>query len=299
MDEARCHIGLHVRWPDPESWVDKFCALANSWLNTPWRGDANAEFDNIAFRLYVGDEFCAHRLPSIGELQSLAGYAKARQWGLTLLTPPLTDQGIKDHWPLFEFMSRWQGKGEAVLNDWGVLNQLNKRMPQLPLSLGRLLNKGFKDPRLCLDDAKDRISPEAWELLNTCSYMQKHTAALAKELNVKRMEVDLAPQQAGFTDLPLAASVYFPYGYVSTGRVCWLASYERKGPRRFAPSTDCARHCLQVRLSLNDKNSPNPLLYFGNAVFYQYSDEAMTSLFQSAGEGSFRLVFQGMAMGTS
>jgi hypothetical protein len=37
---------------------------------------------------------------------------------------------------------------DVVFNDWGVMGLLNSNFPAFKLSAGRLLNKGFKDPRL-------------------------------------------------------------------------------------------------------------------------------------------------------
>lgn len=49
--------------------------------------------------------------------------------------------------PLFDYLNTCHSSAEVVFNDWGVMGLLKANYPVLKLSAGRLLNKGFKDPR--------------------------------------------------------------------------------------------------------------------------------------------------------
>jgi hypothetical protein len=46
-------------------------------------------------RIYIGDEFCPNRLPSMGELADFCRFAEKKALGVTLLVPFLTDEGIE------------------------------------------------------------------------------------------------------------------------------------------------------------------------------------------------------------
>ena len=140
--------------------------------------------DQSSLRLYIGDEFCIHRLPSIDELDAICQVAKGDFRGLTFLTPPLTDAGIDRCGPLFDILKDMDLGTEVVVNDWGVLLFLKEKYPSFQLSVGRLLNKGFKDPRLTNPDEALTFSAETAELFNTCTFDAVEFPAKMRQLNV-------------------------------------------------------------------------------------------------------------------
>ena len=77
--------------------------------------------DQRSLRLYIGDEFCIHRLPSKDELDTICQLVKRENRDLTFLTPPLTDDGMDRCRPLFDFLNERGLRTEVVVNDWGVL----------------------------------------------------------------------------------------------------------------------------------------------------------------------------------
>ena len=46
-------------------------------------------------RVYVGDEFCVHRMPEPDVLKGVMRWADTKGWPVTLLTPPSTDEGLE------------------------------------------------------------------------------------------------------------------------------------------------------------------------------------------------------------
>ena len=74
--------------------------------------------DQGSLRLYIGDEFCIHRLPNPAELDTLCQLAKEKNRALTFLTPPLTDAGIDRCRPLFDILKDMDHGSEVVVNDW-------------------------------------------------------------------------------------------------------------------------------------------------------------------------------------
>ncbi|UCF90559.1 MAG: hypothetical protein JSW39_20005, partial [Desulfobacterales bacterium] len=238
-------LAVHLR--DPEQ-IGALESLPRHWPGLDEAGAVKAHhgtgwLDRTSRRLYVGDEFCVHRLPRLDELHALVQLAEGKAWGVTFLTPPLTDEGIERCSPLFDYLQQRVIQAEIVVNDWGVLLFLQERYPGFDLSVGRLLNKGFKDPRLLDPDQASRFAAATGELLKHCTFDDVEFQAKMRDLQVRRLERDLLP--FGTLDLEnlegLATSVYFPFGYVTTGRVCWIASFGQSAGKKFALSNGCSR----------------------------------------------------------
>jgi hypothetical protein len=252
--------------------------------------------DRSAVRLYLGDEFCIHRLPRIDELDVLCQMAKMENRDLTFLTPPLTDDGIDRCGPLFDILKGMDLATEVVVNDWGVLLFLKEKYPSFQLSVGRLLNKGFKDPRLTNPDETSEFSGETAEFFNTCTFDADEFLAKMQQLNVKRLERDLFP--FGKSEIKhhgeLQTSVYFPFGYITTGRVCWMGSFYGGAGRKFSMSNGCRRTCQKLSLKLNHAKTDLQLFQTGNTIFYLYAPSKLTILLKQAKIQKLRLVYQGL-----
>jgi hypothetical protein len=244
-------------------------------------------------RIYIGDEFCLTRMPDIKGLDEFILFADKKDLSLTLLTPVLTDQGIGQCAALFDRLYQWNSSAEVVVNDLGVLFFLKKNYPGFQLSMGRLFNKGFKDPRLENKDCK--ASGLMAGLLNDCSFNHENIQVLAQGLGVKGFEQDLLPyaDPAGVGTSRLKTAVYLPFGYVTTGRACFTAGLNQNSDTRFSLnghcSSPCERHCLELK-------SPNlafKLFQNGNTIFYLYTLSMIRALLEKARQQKFRLVYQG------
>jgi len=252
--------------------------------------------DQSFWRLYIGDEFCIHRLPNPAEFDTLCQLAKGENRGLTFLTPPLTDDGIDRCDPLFDILKDMDLGTEVVVNDWGVLLFLKEKYPSFQLSVGRLLNKGFKDPRLTSLDEALTLSAETAELFNTCTFDSVEFPAQMRQLNIKRLERDLLP--FGESEIKrhgeLQTSVYFPFGYITTGRVCWMSSFHAVPGRKFSISNGCRRTCQKISLKLNHAKTDLHLYQTGNTIFYLYAPSKLAALVKQAETQKLRLVYQGL-----
>ena len=258
--------------------------------------DWSALVDQRSLRLYIGDEFCIHRLPDIEELDAICQVAKGDFRGLTFLTPPLTDAGIDRCGPLFDILKDMDLGTEVVVNDWGVLLFLKEKYPSFQLSVGRLLNKGFKDPRLSNPDDAPELLADRAEFFNTCTFDSVEFPAKMQQLKVKRLERDLFP--FGEPEIKrhgeLQTSVYFPFGYITTGRVCWMSSFHAVAGRKFSISNGCRRTCQKLSLKLNHAKTDLQLFQTGNTIFYLYPPSKLAALVKQAETQKLRLVYQGL-----
>ena len=272
---------------------DGFQKMKSLYPGLKGRHDSLEEGLNKPARIYMGDEFCPARLPEGDELNKVFRTADQKGVPLTLLTPVLTDPGIKSCAGLFEKLKQWDPTTEVVVNDLGVLFYLKNRFPDFQLSLGRLFNKGFKDPRL---EEKDLATAEETPaFLNDSSFQRKNIQHLAGTLGVQRLEQDLLPyaDPDNIGTSSLETSIYFPFGYVTTGRVCLTAGLDKNPGARFQIIKDCSAPCGTRSLRLKHPGQSFDLYQNGNTIFYAYNASMITSLFKTAESLELRLVYQG------
>jgi len=324
-------IALHLRTPDQKQALSNTSAgsvtlspagssLTALFFNEDSLGKENWERKIQSFdRIYVGDEFCSNRLPMLTEMEQFSDFAEEKNLSITLLTPVLTDDGIEKCSPLFEYLKERHPMAEVVVNDLGVLFYVRKNYPLFRLAAGRLFNKGFKDPRLSDTNEAYSIpsagsvtfSGEAKELLSDCTFDHAEFQEKIAALSVIRLERDLMPYSGGIAfgsnfgqtepaesrDFGLKTSVYFPFGYVTTGRICWTASFRQPPEKRFVPPGQCSRPCDTLTMKLENKRFSFPMIQNGNTIFYLYSQDMLNSLMKKAEHENLRLVWQGLVFG--
>lgn len=291
-------IALQLRTPDQKEKLDKFPEhLVTFYDGIPLTEEEWDKQYQSFNRIYVGDEFCSNRLPLLTELKVFCQFAEEKQLNITLLTPVLTDEGLEKISPLFEYLKERLPETEVVVNDLGVLFFLKQKYPLFRLAVGRLLNKGFKDPRLL--EANMLSSKEADELLNDSTFDHMLFQEKMMELEVTRLERDLLPYGDCLTSgaSGLRTSIYFPFGYLTTGRVCWPASFNQTARESFMPVNRCSRSCNALTLELRNKSFSFQLIQSGNTIFYLYTSSMLSSLIKKAKEQNLRLVYQGFVLG--
>jgi hypothetical protein len=100
-----------------------------------------------------------------------------------------------------------------VFNDWGVLELLRRKYPSFPLRMGRLMNRGLRDPRLDMQ----AIGPGG-ENTHRGSEIRK----LASSFGVSAVEsdADLEPGFLGDGGNGLQRTLHIPFTFVASGRNC-------------------------------------------------------------------------------
>ncbi len=236
-------------------------------------------------RIYIGNEFCIHRLPLTDELKKI----KKENIKITLLTPPLTDKDFKKCARLLDYLAGF-AKTEIVINDWGFLIFIKKNYPEFKVSAGRLLNKGFKDPRF-LKNKKDEFL--ALSTFDNTIFRQKMI-----KLGISRLEQDLLPYKNSvkscLKDDSLEKSFYFPFGYITTGRMCLPAVLKAK--KKFAITKKCKRPCHNRLFELEDNSFLFSLFQKGNTIFYLYPASMLISFIQKAKKENVRMIYQGFGL---
>lgn len=259
-------------------------------------------FGRIAFsRIYFGNEFCEHLIPPSSLLARIYSAAQVKGLAFTLLTPYVTDEGIEQLKPLFEFLAGREEKSEVVVNDWGVLRLLRREFPRLIPVLGRLMNKMLRDPLATTYYALHAPTPKpALFALRRSNLSVPIYQAFLKRSGIRTVEVDNVVQgiDMDFNTSGFTAALYVPYGFIATGRICLFASLNQPKEKKFTVSTICSKECQRhyAECSYNEapfKGNPFALLHRGNTVFYPQGKNLLHSaLLHAEAKGIKRIIYQ-------
>lgn len=198
-------------------------------------------------RLYFGQEFCSRLIPSIKDILTILQAVHDRNLEFTLVTPYVNDEGLKSVEKLLELLNNQRPGTEVVCNDWGVLLRIKENYNQLVPVIGRLLDKMKRDPRFSPEDYKRFFSEQGFQLLKDSNVTTPSYQRLLQSYNVVRVEFDNVPQgnNVNLADAPFKGSVYAPYGFVTTGRICFIGSLHAVPGNQFRVDTPCRFECRQ------------------------------------------------------
>ena len=235
---------------------------------------------NDAGRIYFGNEFCENLIPAIARAKKFYALARSRRKKFTFVTPFVTNAGLKKLDAVLEFLNA-QHAVEVVFNDWGVFKLMKDKFPNLQPVLGRLLTKQRRDPRILRIFNDERAfffvpTPDKREL--SLFLRRKLPAALFQHyqasvinlpvfqeyllrLGINRIEIDnLVWTMDVRVNKKLGISVYLPYGYITTSRMCGQLTLTY---------ASCKKECKKYFFQIEDKTLPVPLYSIGNSIFYK------------------------------
>ena len=251
-------------------------------------------------RCVYGNEFCEHLIPDRELLKQSLAAACERGLRFTLLTPYVSDAGIDALRPLLDLLDREGDACEVVFNDWGVLNLLRRDYPNLVPVQGRLMNKSLRDPRITgVYGASDAPATTLVALRRSNLDCASYTGFL-RRMGVERVELDNLPQgvDLSFVEGDIKTSLYMPFGFISTSRVCMAAGIHYSKRDKFQPGAPCHHECQASLLKYTYTNSPfdnrdQEFYLKGNTYFYIHTEAMMRAVFEQSRAGLIhRLVFQ-------
>lgn len=243
-------------------------------------------------RLYYGHEFCEKLIPSLQDLSEILGYIWQRRLDFSFVTPYVTDIGLGKLKVLFEFLKAKKVNCEVIINDWGVLNLVNRKYPDFQPVLGRLLTKQKRGPQLIKllkrqvkprlmvnpENPSQRIIvfPKKFPLGLDYYYKGSNTASVPIIHNflisqrIKRIELDNLTQGMllKLSKSKILASVYTPYVYITTTFFCPTAGCDQK-KKSLLKIRPCKRQCQRYLFKLRHKTIPKVIYLKGNTQFYK------------------------------
>lgn len=250
-------------------------------------------------RIYFGNEFCEHRIPTSEELEAARAATAEAGFRLTLLTPPCGEAALQQVESLLGLMETSAPGSEVVANDWGVLRVLRTRYPSLVPVLGRLMTRFLRDPRITPLYVRPDAPVHALAALQECSVSMPAFREILSDHGVERVELDYLFQGIGtdFKALGLRPSVYVPFGYVSTGRICLFGNLDAADRAKFELREGCGAACRAVEAEVVDRHprgdgGVHTYIHRGNTFFYRQDEPMVAEALAWTSRQEGRLVFQ-------
>ena len=219
--------------------------------------------------LYFGSEFCQELLPGISETEAFSAHCTERGLEAVLLTPLVTHRGLSRLDRLLGGLASRGWFPAVVFNDWGVLELLRKAHPSFPLRMGRLMNRGLRDPRLNMRP----LGPEG-ENTERGAGIRK----LASSLGVSAVEsdADLEPGYLGAGANGLKRALHVPFTFVTSGRNCLekaAATPAGKGIFTQGLKSGCKAPCRGICRQEYRQDTQKQMWRAGNTLFFEVPSE--------------------------
>lgn len=230
----------------------------------------NLKYLNQDFkRVYFGDEFCERLLPAKKDLAEVMKNVEARGLPLTLVTPYVTEAGIKQ---VEKLVCQLPDGAEVVINDWGVLRMLKSRFPHLVPVLGRLMTKIKRGPRI--RNFLEVLPPDAIDHFRRTNLGVPGYVKFLFDNTIQRAELDNPLQGLDLSDVPkeLHLSLYIPFAYVTTTRFCLVANCDKPEKKGFIGVFPCNQECRKYTFYLDNAVMTTLLIRRGNTIFFKNTD---------------------------
>ena len=262
-----------------------------------WFEEHTSRTGDALSRLYFGQEFCEHLIPSPDDLTQAYYYCRQLGWDFTYVSSFCTDEALaRQEQNLAVLADMDDDDIEVVVNDWGLLRLMQRQFPQLDPVLGRLLSKQKRLGRYTtvnslwpinrngLETPEEDLRQNQLAALRDTSLTSPDYRRELCELGFARVDVDIVPEGLNLPDEPdgLETSCYYPWGYMAGGRNCLTAGV--LDPQREFVVVDgpCPRPCQRYNKAAVRLHGEEILIQRGNSVFAfhtEYSSPYMTGVY--------------------
>lgn len=227
------------------------------------------KYCNTGFsRLYFGNEFCERLLPSVADLESVLGFVREKGLDFTLVSPYVTNKGLKRLEPLLAKVAEAKPGSELVFNDFGVLRTARERYAGLEPVMGRLLHRVKRGPRLMT--VIDKLPATTVDYFRSSNLTVPILSEFLNRNGVRRVEMDNVLQGFDFAIAGnVSLSLYVPFAYISTTRFCLSASCDDPEKEELIGIFPCQQECQKYTFYLRSEIMPLPLIRKGNAIFFE------------------------------
>lgn len=219
-------------------------------------------------RVYYGHEFCEYLLPSENEFKQILDFVIANKLPFTFVTPTISNDKINLLDNLIDTAAEKAAilnKFEIAVNDFGVLSLIRqKNIQNTAIAAGRLMTKQKRDPRIKYISA---LSESAKNYYMSFSLDSAHNLNFIRDFNIKRFELDNVTQGI-IRQSKMPASLYTPFCYISTTKLCYMAQSDKK-ERYLRKKCGCFMECQHYDVYMKNDKMKTDLYLKGNTIFYR------------------------------
>ena len=239
---------------------------------------------------YVGAEFCENLIESPAWHVEQAAFFLERGARVGVLTPPLSERGLRRLRPVFRRLAAWRrrnpaaaGRLEVTVNDFGALQLAAETGLGLPLAAGRLLHWNFfRYDRHTLN----LLNGEAVKLLAPFGLRRFELSATGSALRSNLS----SPAALGLKAGDLSVTLHYPYINLTSGRACVTGMPDVR-PEDSPAGIACRRECRACALEVDNPAINERLYVRGNTVFMKFPDKFYSSAASLLKKGIDRLVY--------
>lgn len=214
-------------------------------------------------RFYLGSYFCSNYFLNLdlNLFERIVTESIYNRCDITLVIPIITEKNFESMKEKLDKLFRFAGDciDEITVNDYGTMAYLSRQYP-LPLNMGRLFTKDYRDPRY--KDSYDMIcKPKIF----TTEFFK-----IIQCFSIKGIEFDPTNRCIDLSEVypGLSYAVHTPYCYVTTGQICEYGSISNKLEKKFYPNADCHRECMKV-MTTYELQDGQEWYRVGKAVYFK------------------------------
>ena len=234
--------------------------------------------------LYFGTEFCEYLIPSQQYLEQYMDICRDNDLRPVFVTPVVTDRGLDRLQNCFDHLDASSIPYAVVVNDLGVLQLLCSRSHVPELIAGRILDKTSHDCRILENEMGSYYSASGMRYASEPGILSDHSTGVLSSLGISRYEFDLPKTGLHLRHSNSGLSLYWPFHYLTTGRVCMFRALGKTGKDKFlVGQRSCDGSCkaleLELRKPINGysfehgaRKDNQYLFQKGNTVFYLYEN---------------------------
>ncbi len=238
------------------------------------RGAADAALARFDW-FYTGAEFCENLLRGAAWHEREVSFFLQKNAGICLLTPPLSEKGLKKLRPVFRKLApyaadqRSRGRLEVTVNDFGALLLASELSPGLTLNAGRLLYENL----FFIDRTKMLVlNGEAVRLFKSLGIRRFEFSTTGRKLSTN-LETAAA---SGFSPEDISITLHYPYLNLTSARTCAVGMPDT-GPEDSVKGIDCRFECRACSFEAKHPLIKEKLLIKGNTVFLKFPEKFYAS----------------------
>jgi radical SAM protein with 4Fe4S-binding SPASM domain len=202
-------------------------------------------------RIYIGSESCENLIPTMDEVRELIRLIGNKK--LTILTPPVTNKGIRLLRQLFKEIIKEKIVTEVVFNDFGVLRMLMLEFNELKRGAGRL------------------VSP----------YFFNQPQDLIEEYSIEYIELDQHLFRKNIVSIPAKISFYYPHAMRSVTKLCIFHK-----EKSYNSESTCNQECRMAKATVTNRLINEKFILSENTFLERVEDKNINRI-----EGITRYVF--------
>lgn len=255
IDLNNKQLEFSLELDNPKLWAQYEALPIRKLWNGYWEEHQLASHplaDCVPTGIDIGNQFCHLLFPEWEQLKRMLDKAKQERLKVTVMTTYLREDAFDAMRDRLERLCAWCETNrmavEVVANDWGTLELLKEKRPWLIPSMGVLLNKRRKDPRM---KYKIGFSNEEGTLAENSLNETFYREYLKENYGLTRFEQEACGYRIV---LPEGHNrLHVPYYQTNTSQYCTLYARYHEGQRgRQRMPKQCPQYCREYVFSYPD-----------------------------------------------